>query len=114
MKRLMIFLALIGLSGVAMSAPFVVADVVTTVTSCNVIQDGAPAVSVPSEADATSATGRACKLDLAGISSGQHTVTMTAVDANDPLFVRESAASAPLAFGVPGIPAVPGTLRLKP
>lgn len=106
MKRL-VFAVLALFSVTAYSAPFVVGDVVPTVTECRVFMDGVEVAIVPAQAPGT------CGYDLAGISNGQHSVTMTSI-ATDPVWgVQESVQSVPLDFVKPGPPTAPA-MRLSP
>jgi hypothetical protein len=90
------------------AAPFVVATVVSGVSSCGVFLDAAAKVTV-------TATALQCKYDLAAVSVGAHTVTMTAISTTDPVWgTQESAQSAPLNFTRPALPAVPSGLTLTP
>jgi hypothetical protein len=58
--------------------------------------------------------GNICKLDLAGLANGSHTVKATAI-VNDPIWgSQESVESLPLSFVKPGLPANPGGLKLRP
>lgn len=94
-------------SPLAISAPFVIGDVISSVTACGVILDGAPKVVVP-------AGNLECRYDVGGVSNGAHSITMTAI-ITDPVWGnKESVNSVPLDFGRPGIPAAPGGLRLVP
>ena len=105
MKRLLLLLAL--LPGYAVAAPFVVGDVVAGVSQCGVVIDGQPKVMVP-------AVNLMCRFDVGTVSNGQHTVTMTAIAVNDPVWgTQESAPSAPFVFARPAAPSVPGKLRLE-
>lgn len=108
MKTLIALLLLLFSVG-ASASPFVVADVVTGVAQCGVVLDGAAKVLIPS-------TGTTCKYDLtAALPVGPHTVTMTALTVNDPVWgTQESGASSPLAFTKPGTPAAPSGLQLSP
>ncbi len=106
MRALAIF-ALLAAS-VANAQPFLVADVTSGVTSCGVYMDAAPKVTV-------AASGTQCKYDVAGIAAGSHTVKMTAITANDPIWgTQESAPSAPFTFARPATPAAPTGLVLSP
>lgn len=99
---------LLALPGMAFAAPFVIADVVAGVGQCGVYLDATPRVLVP-------AVAGQCKYDLAGVSVGAHSVTMTAMTINDPIWgTQESAQSVPLAFSRPAGPAVPTGLVLIP
>jgi hypothetical protein len=92
---------ILAVSLFATAAPFVVSDpVVVGVTQCGVYIDTAPMVSSPVVA---AIGGNICKYDLAGIASGAHWVTMTAITVDNPIWgSRESEKSMPLAFTVPG------------
>ncbi len=105
MRRLLGVAVFMVSAGVG-AAPFVVADVVAGVSSCGVTMDGQAQAPV-------SAAGNQCKFDIGGVSNGQHTITMTALTVNDPVWgTQESAPSAPFVFAKPAAPAVPGNLRL--
>ena len=106
MKRLALILALA--SAPVMAQPFVVADVVSGVTSCGVTLDGVARTAV-------TASNLQCKYDLSGVATGSHTITMTARTVADPVWgTQESAPSAPFVFVKPAAPSVPGNLRLAP
>lgn len=108
MKRTILALALALTVGVAQAAPFVEATVVSGVASCNVILDGGPKVNVL-------ATALKCRYDVAAVAAGSHSVTMSAVTANDPIWgALESAQSAPLNFTRPAAATAPSGLALVP
>ena len=112
MKRLLAVLAL-SISSTAYAAPFVVSDVLAAgVTQCGIYLDAVPKVVI----SVTAVTGgNICKHDLAGITSGAHTVRFTAITVNDPIWgSQESAQSSPLSFSKPGLPAAPAGLALQP
>jgi hypothetical protein len=96
----------------ALASPFVISDPVDpAVTDCGIFLDAAPKQTVPVT---LSGTSKICKLDLAGIANGAHTVKATAI-VNDPVWgVQESPQTAPLGFTKPASPAAPATLRLAP
>ena len=105
MKWLLLILALCVAP--AFSAPFVVADVVSGVTDCGVFLDGGAKVVIP-------ATGTECRFDVANVSNGQHSITMTAIGNQSLWGGEESAPSSPFVFVRPAPPTVPATLRLEP
>lgn len=94
------------------ASPFVVSDPVDpATTSCGFTMDATPKQTV---AVATAGSSKICKLDLAGLTVGSHTVTATAI-VNDPIWgVLESAPSLPLSFVKPAVPASPVNIRLSP
>ena len=107
MRKLMAVIAAL-FAPAALAAPFVVADVVSGVTSCGVTLDGQAQTAVP-------ASNLQCRFDVANVSNGQHTITMTARTVNDPVWgTQESAPSAPFVFSRPAATSAPGNLRLVP
>ena len=112
MKYLLLFLFM--LPGVSWSAPFVVSDwTLQDVTHCGQLFDTTPSIDVPVEVDLT--LGKRCKLDLAGLPAGTHTIKATFVRANDPVWGRlESVPSVPFTLVKPGTPTLPGGLHLIP
>lgn len=97
----------------ASAAPFVITDPVDPATTqCGVFLDAAAKQVIPVT---VSGTSKICKYDLATLASGSHTVQMTAITVNDPVWgSRESAKSTPLAFTKPDVPAPPASLGLSP
>jgi type 1 fimbria pilin len=111
MKYLIALLFLISSS--AFGAPFVVSDTLTPgVTQCGVFVDTAAKVTIP----VTAVTGgNICKYDIGTIAAGSHTVRMTAITVNDPIWgSQESVQSSPLSFVRPAAPSAPATLQLAP
>lgn len=107
MKSLLFF-ALLLFASSAIANPFAQASVATGVASCNFSLDGGAKVNV-------TATAGLCKLDMASTTVGSHSLTVTAVATNDPIWgSQETAPSAPLAFVRPASPAVPTGLQLVP
>jgi hypothetical protein len=88
----------------ASAAPFVVSDpVVVGVTQCGIYVDAGPRVT---SAVVTNIGGNICRYDLAGVAAGAHSVTMTTITVNDPIWgSQESTKSSPGVFTVPGAPA---------
>jgi hypothetical protein len=84
-----------------MAAPFVVSDPVAVgVTQCGVYVDSATRVVSPV---AATIGGNVCRYDLAGIPAGRHSLTMTAIAVDDPLWgSQESVHSDPLEFDLKG------------
>ena len=110
--RSFIALALIAFASQAMTAPFVVSDPVDpTATHCGFKMDTAARADVPV---ATSGTNKICRLDLAGVAVGSHTVTATVVVVDTIWGRRESPASANFTFAVSAMPPGPGGLKLVP
>ena len=106
MKRIALILALA--SAPVAAQPFVVADVVSGVTTCGVTLDGVAQPPV-------TAASLQCRFDVAKVTNGSHTVTMTARTVADPVWgTQESAPSAPFVFVRPVAPSAPGNLRLAP
>lgn len=107
MKRTI--LALILAAGFAVSAnaaPFVEATVVTGVANCGVYLDAAAKVTIP-------ATALKCRFDVGSVTAGAHSVKMTAITADDPIWgALESAQSAPLNFTRPAAATTPSGLVL--
>ena len=97
----------------ALAAPFVVSDILQVgVTQCGVFMDSAPKVTIPVTAVAG---GNICKHDISAVSNGSHTVTMTSITVNDPIWgSQESVKSPPLSFVRPAPPSAPATLQLAP
>lgn len=109
MRRLL----LLCLIPCAHAAPFVTSDPVDTgTTSCGVFMDAAPKVVVPV---AIVGGVKVCQYDLATLSSGSHTIQMTAIIAATATNTGgESAKSLPLAFIKQVAPAAPAGLGLSP
>lgn len=113
MKKILLALYAALLVGGAQAAPFVVSDPVDPATAqCGVLLDAAPKVIIT----VTVAAGvKTCKYDLATLASGSHSIRMTAITLNDPVWgSQESAPSVPLAFSKPAVPAPPASLVLSP
>jgi hypothetical protein len=92
----------------AYAAPHLYGNVEPGVTSCGMVLDGAPKVVMPVVAGQ-------CKFDLANVSNGSHTVTLTAIAENDPVWgTQESAPSAPFVFVRPAAPTAPSTVKIAP
>ena len=110
--RKILALVLTLLSPVALSAPFVVSDLLDPrATHCGILMDAVPKVVIPVVAEAG---GNICKFDLAGISNGSHTVMATAI-AIDPIWgSQESVQSSPLSFVRPAGVSAPAGLELQP
>jgi hypothetical protein len=97
---------------IALAAPFVVSDPVDPeATHCGFKMDSAARTDV---AVAMSGTAKICKLDLAGLGSGSHTVNATTVDIDPVYGRRESVPSANFTFVVPTAPPAPSGLKLQP
>lgn len=114
MKMYLLYLALL-VPAIASPAPFVVSDPSPDTpqpTHCGLLLDAAAKVDV---AVAKDAAGKAyCQFDMAGITTGAHTVKATFV-LIDPTWGRvESPVSVPLALTRPGSPIAPAGLGLKP
>ena len=110
--KLIIGLAIFLVTTVAQAAPFIISDPVDArATHCGWKMDAGVRTDV---AVVLSGTDKICKLDLAGLATGSHTVSATAV-AIDPVWGRqESPASANFPFVVPTTPVTPPGLRLAP
>lgn len=113
MKRILLFFTLLAVAVLARAAPFVVTDPVPAgVTQCGVFLDATAKTVTPV---VQSGTANVCKVDLAGLASGSHTIQITLITANDPIWgSQESAKSSPLAFSKPVSPAPPTGLVLSP
>lgn len=112
MKRLLALLLLCWVPA-AVGAPFVVSDILPAgVTQCGVFMDAAAKVTIP----VTAVTGgNICKHDVGAVTAGSHTVRMTAITINDPIWgSQESVQSAPLVFVRPAAPIAPAGLQLAP
>lgn len=110
MKRFMF--SLMTLPALAQAAPFIVSDPVTltpAITHCGWYVDALAKEVLPVVA---AAGGVQCKKDFAGEASGQHTVRATHIIKDAIWGDRESAQSAPFAFGVPPLPGAPSALKL--
>jgi hypothetical protein len=96
----------------AIAAPFVISDeTAQTVTHCGLFLDAAAKVDTPV---ASNTTGKYCKFDLAGLSTGAHTIKATFVNI-DPVWGRlESVQSVPLSLTKPEIQNAPSGLGLIP
>lgn len=105
-------IAMLLAAGTVYAAPFVVSGPLDArATHCGWALDSGERSDSPV---AASGADKICKLDLAGLAAGPHTITATAV-AVDTIWGRlESAASAPFAFDVPTTPSAPSGLRLVP
>ncbi len=114
--KLFASIVLMFISSQVWGAPFVVSDPLTTgVTQCGVFLDAAAKVTIPVTAVTMPVAGNICKVDVGGVSAGNHTVSMTAITVNDPIWgSQESPQSSPLAFTKPAVPTVPSGLRLTP
>lgn len=110
-----LFLLLSVVPLAAQSAPFVISDPSTDTpqpTHCGLLLDASPKVDVVVAKDANGKSY--CQFDMAGITTGAHTVKATFV-LNDPTWGRiESPVSVPLALTRPGSPTAPAGLGLKP
>jgi hypothetical protein len=106
------FLLLALASSAALSAPYVVSGPLDPrATHCGWKLDAGARTDVVVH---TVADNKVCRLDLAGLPVGSHTVSATAV-AIDPIWGRmESVPSANFTFAVPGLPSAPIGLGLKP
>jgi hypothetical protein len=111
MMNKLIFVALF-ISAAAQAAPFVVSDPLDTrATHCGWKLDAGVRTDVVVY---LSGTDKICRLDLAGLPAGSHTVSATAV-AIDPIWGRmESVPSANFTFVVPGSLSAPVGLGLRP
>src|SRR5258706_8277685 len=114
--KLFVIVALMLASSLAVAAPFVVSDPLATgVTQCGVFLDAAPKVTVPVTAVTTPVAGNICKVDVGAVSTGNHTISLTAITVNDPVWgSQESPRSLPLAFTRPAVPTAPTGLILSP
>jgi hypothetical protein len=108
MKRKLLILMLAALPMFAQAAPFVEATVTSGVVNCGVYLDSAAKVNVPVSA-------LKCRYDLSAVSAGTHSVKMTAITADDPIWgTQESVQSAPLNFTRPVPATAPSGLVLVP
>lgn len=107
MKRLLLSLSLI-LPSFALAAPFAVSpNAPAGVTQCGVYLDSAAKVVVPVT---PVGTANDCAFDLANVATGAHTVSITYMTTNDPIWgTQESPKSAPLTFTRPAAPNAPAT-----
>ena len=104
------------ISSLAWGAPFVVSDPVTAgVTQCGVFLDGSPKLTIPVTAVTLPVAGNICKVDVGGVSTGSHTISLTTITVNDPVWgSQESVKSPALNFTRPGVPISPSGLTLSP
>lgn len=111
MKKLLVALLLCPAATIA--SPFIVTDPVDSrTTHCGVFVDAFPKQTIAVTLEGVNKT---CKHDLAGITDGVHTVRITAIVANDPIWgSQESPQSAPLQFVKPATPPAPSGARLSP
>lgn len=112
MKRFLLVFLLMAPS-LALAGPFVVSDpLIAGVSQCGIYVDSEPKITVP----VTVVGGQnVCQWDAGNVSEGSHTVQMTAIAVNDPLWgSRESAKSAPFSFVRPSAPSAPAGLALRP
>jgi len=114
MKRVLFLLVFISLP--AFSAPHVVTDVLASGTvQCGVFLDANAKVISPVVPAAPPAVGNICSFDVSTVTPGAHTISMTAIAVNDPVWgSQESAKSSPLSFTRPAPPATPGNLQILP
>jgi len=110
----LLLVTILLLAAPALAGPFVVSDPVDQrCTHCGVFMDAASKLVIAVTAQGVE---KICKHDLAGISTGSHTVRMTCI-VNDPVWGdQESAQSLPLTFVKPisVAPGVPASIRLVP
>ncbi len=113
MKR---FLLLVLISSPAFAAPHVVSDVLQTgVSQCGVFLDANAKVVSPVVPAPAPAVGNICSFDVSGVSPGSHTISMTSITVNDPVWGSlESAKSPLLSFVRPSAPTVPSGLQILP
>lgn len=105
MKYLIALLAIIALS--ADAAPFDQVAVSPGVTSCAYSVDGGADIIVP-------VVSGFCNRDLAGTAAGSHSSTVAAL-VNDAVWgSQRSAATSPLPYAPPAVPAVPTGHQLVP
>lgn len=104
------------ISSLAWGAPFVVSDPLATgMTQCGVFLDSAPKLTIPVTAVTVPVAGNICKFDVGTVSTGSHTISLTAITANDPVWgSQESVKSSPLVFVRPTGPAAPSGLQIVP
>lgn len=102
------------LPGMALAAPFVITDPLPAgVTQCGVYLDAGSVVRIP--VTVSSPGSNICKVDLATVTTGSHTISLTSITTNDPIWGSlESPRSSPLSFGRPSVPNAPGGLLLVP
>lgn len=117
MMRSIIFLLLLSGWACAQASPFIVSapypkDAKPVPTHCGFFMDAA---AKQTTAVAKNAEGLVyCKLDIANLAAGSHTVTATHIVQGDPVFGNaESAKSAPLNFTKPSPAGAPTGLGLS-
>lgn len=106
-------LAILLLPSLSYANPFVVSDPLPAgVTQCGVFLDALAKTTVPVTAVSG---GNICKVDIGNVTVGSHTISLTSITVNDPIWGSlESAKSAPLSFTRPGVPNAPTGLVLQP
>ena len=111
MNKRPFLLGLLLVSPASLAAPFVVsAPLDPAATHCGWSMDAGTRTDAPV---ALSGTNKICKLDLANLAVGSHTVTATAVALDAAWGRRESGPSALFTFAVPPILAAPTGLVLQ-
>lgn len=104
MRGLVLALALV-LCPWAQASPKVRADVDANTVTCSVVLDALPATVV-------TAADTFCDFDIAGLTPGDHQVTMVAMPDPASSDWGPSPASAVLSVSVPDVPAAPGVLQI--
>src|SRR5258706_16018405 len=114
--RLAATVVLMLISSLAWGAPFVVSGIVDSRgTQCGVFLDAAAKQIIPVTAVTSPTIGNICKFDLAPVSSGSHTITMTLIGIDPVLGSLESPQSSPpLVFVKPTGLAAPSGLQIAP
>jgi hypothetical protein len=109
-------LVLMLISSLSIAAPFVQSDPTTDarVDTCTAYMDAVPGVTVPVVLATLPLVGKACKFDIASVTVGAHSITMTFRNSLDTTVWGESAKSLPLAFTRPAVLPVPSGLLLVP
>lgn len=106
---------LLALSPLSFGQSIVSDPVVPGVSQCGILLDAAAEVKIPVTALPAPATSNICKFSVSGIPAGVHTIKMTSITVNDPVWgSQESAPSLPLTFTRPAAPSVPSGLQLVP
>lgn len=115
-NRKLLFVAILGLAFAqpAFADPFVITDPLPAgVVQCGVFLDSAAKITIPVTPITLPIPGNICAFDIVSVPPGSHTISMTSITVNDPVFgSKESAKSVPLVFPVPGIPPTPTGERL--
>lgn len=108
-------IVLLALSPLSFGQSIVTDPLVPGVSQCGVLLDTAPEIKIPVTPQPSPAIGNICSFKVNTVSPGTHTIKMTSITTNDPVWgSQESAPSLPLTFTRPAAPSVPSGLQLVP